>query len=200
LARSKEFVVSTRTKRWGGASVNTRIAARVNKEGEIVEVKASQFDAIKINKEKLVNLQVGHEYKFHYGGRIVRNSKNLITIISENGDLVQAYTFDMGHHGRKIKVPFILNVFMKVGDRQEYKGLCAEKNEHLKSHDFTKEFHPHHDKVPPTPCHGHLRRVIVRKCDRKFKNKHRRNGCIVDLCSNIPMGIEKKKLKMKEKE
>jgi len=56
---------------------------------------------LKLIKKKLVHLGVGQEHKFYYGGKVVRNSKNQITVYGSNGDLVTAYTFDMGSSGKK---------------------------------------------------------------------------------------------------
>jgi len=100
LAESKSFRVSTRTKKWNSVAVNVRIAAVVNKAGEKVEIKASRYDQIKINNERLLTLPVGKTHKFFYGGSITRVSETQFSITSSNGDVLDAYTFNMGADGK----------------------------------------------------------------------------------------------------
>jgi len=191
LAKSKSFIVSTRTRPWNSASVNVRLAARVNKQGELIEIKASKFDQVKINKNKIVNLPVGKKYLFYYGGNVIRNSVSQITITSSNGDILEAFTFNMGFEGKKNNAPYIMNLFMKVSRKNIYSGLCSASNSIFKSNDFAKEYIPHAG-YKPKKCKGTKRRLIMERCNRRFKNRNLRNGCIVDLCSKIPMEIEKK--------
>jgi len=93
---------------------------------------------------------------------------------------------------------------MKVGNKNRYKGLCANNDKYYHSKDFSKSYHPKPDNKPPKPCKGHLRKVIRRQCNRKFKlRKNLINGCVVDLCSNVPIEIDnlakkKKKKKLKK--
>jgi len=199
LAKSKSFAVSTRTRPWNRAAVNVRLAARVNKNGEIVEIKANSFNKIKINKSKIIELAVGKKYTFYFGGSVIRNSYSQITITSANGDICEAFTFNMGRQGKRNKAPYIMNILMKVAKKSKYTGLCSSQNSIFKSFDFAREFIPHKE-FKPKRCIGIKRKLITRRCNKRFTRKFARNGCIVDLCSNIPMGIEKKKLKMKEKE
>jgi len=191
LAESKHFVVSTRTRPWGSVAVNVRLAAKVNKEGEIVEFRAKNFDAIRINKDKVVQLDVGKKYSFYYGGSVIRKSKNQITVISSNGDVVEAFTFDMGEQGRKFKTPNIMNIYMKVSHKSHYTGLCSASNSILKSKDFSKEYVPK-DTFVPKPCTGEKRKIIVKRCHKRFKTKFLKHGCVVDLCANMPIDVEKK--------
>jgi len=113
LAESKSFRVSTRTKKWNSAAVNVRIVAVVNKAGEKVEVKASRYEQIRINNDKIINLPVGKKYSFFYGGSITRISSTQFSITSSNGDTLEAYTFNMGDSGKKLGAPYIMNVYLK---------------------------------------------------------------------------------------
>jgi len=188
LAKSKSFRVSTRTKKWNSVAVNVRIAVVVNKAGEKVEIKASKYGHIKVNGDKIVELSRGKKYSFFYGGSIVRTSQTQFTITSSNGDILEAYTFNMGAYGKKLGAPFIMNVYLKTSKKNRYHGLCSASNDIIHSKDFAKEYINEDKNFTPKPCIGEVRERIVKRC-QQFKG-FMRFGCVVDLCSNVPKEIE----------
>jgi len=198
LARSKAFKVSTRTRKWGAAAVNVRIVAVVNKEGEKVEIKASAYDKVKINNKNIVNIPIGTKHSFFYGGNIIRKSESLFQITSSNGDILEAYTFNMGAYGKSVNAPYIMNLYLKSSKADRYTGLCSASNSIIKSNDFSKEYINNDKNFKPKECTGLIRDEIEKRCNR-FKAGFLRFGCIVDICSNIPVEIEKKAEKEKEK-
>jgi len=99
---------------------------------------------------------------------------------------------------KKINAPYIMNLYLKSSKGNRYTGLCSSSNNIIKSNDFSKEYINTDNNFKPKECTGLIRDEIVKRC-HKFKAGFLRFGCIVDICSNIPIEIEKQAEKEKAK-
>jgi len=192
LAKSKHFSVATRTEKWQSVAVNTALVVKVNKFGETVEIKAAEYEAIVINKDKVMKIDIGKRYNFFYGGYLVRDSAIQFSVFGENGDSLTASTYDGGAFGRSIHIPNIMNIYVKVSNAKSFKGLCTSANEVLKSKLFRHELVVIPDDKPVQKCIGERRRLVKRHCAKKLKchSGSFYNGCIVDMCLGLPAKID----------
>jgi len=77
LLESRGFTVHTRLRQWGGVSVNTGFAAKVNKAGETIETESKDFSEVLINGKEKLKLHDGKKHYFKFGGYVLKKIKIL---------------------------------------------------------------------------------------------------------------------------
>jgi len=87
LVKGKEFEVHTRQRKWGGAAVNERFIAKLNKEGDKVEV--INRNHVIINGRSL-KFTVGRTIHLPNGGRVTRYSRSSFKLEATDGSYVDS--------------------------------------------------------------------------------------------------------------
>jgi len=172
LIDSRHFTVHARTRKWGNAAVNKRIAANLN--GDIVEAKSS--DKFKLNKDTVITLKVGQKFRLPNGGIVHRISSNRTVYYSFEHGYVDAEYIGSGstrYVNLIVNVPnFKVTSGACDGSMVAAKGLfhhTVEVRERKKSIAIRKS------------CHDNARK----KCKAKGIQKRYLGSCIIDVCSGL---------------
>jgi hypothetical protein len=200
LFESRGFTVHTRLRNWGGVSVNTGFAARVNKAGETVQTESRDASELLINDKK-VTLKNNQKHYFKFGGYVSKTG-NLLKVVSSSGDYIDVQAIPYNNNGNKKYQDHYYNIVARVANKLKYQsGFCINSTPQHVNGLFKTEYNPQKKvQKPVKKCESVKRRRIERKCRNAGIVSHRGiTRCVIDVCYGIGTIAEKKAELIKDK-
>jgi len=196
LFESNSFTAHTRLKKWGGVSVNTGVAVKINKAGQTVETITGNCAELLINGKKLVTLKAGQKKYFKYGGYVKAYSATKIKIVSSSGDYLEVESNLVNTAGNSQLQDHYFNIAVRVQNKHKYySGFCVNKvAQHV--HGLFRSEYKAGKEVVHKKCSVKKRKHFERKCvDNGITERAGLLRCIIDGCYNMkPMEEIKREL------
>jgi len=190
LVKSRTLTVHTRTGKWNRASVNTKIAAKLDLD--VVESIGFVGNSWLINKKKVVTLKRNKEYKLRSGAKIIYKGNRKTYLYTSQGDLV-----DCIFNSRKY-----INVIVRAKYSKGASGLCVSSRNVKAGKGLFRRYVKGDPGRKEQPCSRRDLKKALSKCKRAGVKKNDWDTCAIDVCNGLPpkavRDVEKELKKIKQ--